>query len=280
MAPRYNAALLPLLSTISLSFLVEEFAPMKTKLLALALILVMPLSLSGCTDSDGNGPFYYSDYTSTLSRYFPNPMTSSTYRLNDHRLWEVTYEDFDGSLRALIANLHPSLEEQTTFQKETEGIKTSFFYLTGDYSIFFYDDNTHFTTSYCSGGAWSREYGSSSYTYPLEEGVNVMAALAASRYPQEYHNKKEWQEAPLERKRCIFASFLAQWGIRGKHAETIAYHLGEPAFKEGRYWHYLIAENYYVSLYFDENERCVDYAYVTSYEDWYRKEDYSFVIAH
>jgi hypothetical protein len=284
MPSQHNEALLHFTAFLLLHFLLEGVTPMKKKLLILLLALITPLSLASCSfgildflwdDTPSTGPFYYSDYVSQVTRYYPDPTKSSAFRLHEDKLWDIPYEDFDGSLRKIILALHPTLLDQATYRKETEGFKDVFSYYTGDNSLSFPADKTHFSTNYCSGEAWSTHYGYSYYSYPLEEGEAIMAALKASRYAQDYHDRKQWLTAPLARKRTIFHSFLCQIGIRGKTHNEIEDYLGEPTFRQGAYWHYEIAEDYYASLYFTPKGRCVGCAYVNSYEDWYRSEDYS-----
>lgn len=284
MMSQYNETLLRFLFPLPLHFLLEEVAPMKKKFLILLLALLIPISLASCSlgifawlldDTPSTGPFYYSDYVSQITRYYPDPKNSSTFRLHDDKLWRISYEDFDGGLRKIILDLHPTLLDQATYRKETEGIKDVFSYYTGDRTLSFPADKTHFSTNYCSGEAWSTHYGYSYYSYPLEEGEAIMAALSVSRYAQDYHDRKQWLAAPLARKRTIFQSFLCRIEIQGKTHNEIEDYLGEPTFRQGAYWHYEIAEDYYASLYFTPKGRCVGCAYVNSYEDWYRSEDYS-----
>ena len=281
MVSQYNAVLLALAVFRPLHFLLEGVIPMKKKFLILLLTLLLPMSLASCSlgvfaflldDTPSEGPFYYNDYASQITRYYPNAPTSSSFCLNDDKLYAIPYEDFDGSLRKIILELHPVLFDRAEYRKETKENQDKFSYFTVDTSISFRDDKIHFSTSFCSGEAWSTRYGDSYYSFPLEEGEAIMTALSASCYLQDYHDRNQWLAAPLERKRIIYQSFLCQIGVRGKTADEILNYLGEPTFRRVSYWHYEIAENYYASLYFTTQGRCVDFAYVDAYEDWYHAE--------
>jgi len=97
----------------------------------------------------------------------------------DDKLWRISYEDFDGGLRKIILDLHPTLLDPGNLPKRNGRNQRRFFLIIPvDRTLFFSCGiRTHFSTNYCSGR--SLEHPTMAIVtipYPLEEGEAIMAA--------------------------------------------------------------------------------------------------------